>query len=80
MLITYAVRDMLRQRIYGLALGLEDLNDHGALRQDIAMQTTVGVDREVASAPTQCRLENWSHRQATFWLHLAVRSINLVTK
>jgi Transposase DDE domain group 1 len=51
------VRDMLRQRVYGLALGWEDLNDHGALRCDLAMQTAVGVDRAVASAPTLCRLE-----------------------
>lgn len=29
--IKHAVRDMLRQRVYGLALGWEDLNDHGAL-------------------------------------------------
>jgi hypothetical protein len=69
LLITHAVRDMLRQRIYGLALGWEDLNDHGALRQDIAMQTAVGVDREVASAPTLCRLENWADRQAAWGLH-----------
>ncbi len=57
LLIKHGVRDMLRQRVYGLALGWEDLNDHGALRQDAAMQTAVGVDREVASAPTLCRLE-----------------------
>jgi len=69
LLITHAVRDMLRQRVYGLALGWEDLNDHAALRQDIAMQTAVGVDREVASAPTLCRLENWSDRQAAWGLH-----------
>ena len=37
LLITHAVRDMLRQRVYGLALGWEDLNDHGALRHDVAM-------------------------------------------
>jgi len=69
LLITHAVRDMMRQRVYGLALGWEDLNDHAALRQDIAMQTAVGVDREVASAPTLCRLENWSDRQAAWGLH-----------
>lgn len=69
LLITHAVRDMLRQRIYGLALGWEDLNDHATLRQDIAMQTAVGVEREVASAPTLCRLENWSDRQAAWGLH-----------
>lgn len=32
-------RDILRQRVDGLALGWEDLNDHTALRQDVAMQT-----------------------------------------
>ncbi len=37
LLITHSVRDMLRQRVYGLALGWEDLNDHGALRRDVAM-------------------------------------------
>ncbi|MBS0448524.1 MAG: IS1380 family transposase [Proteobacteria bacterium] len=64
LLITHAVRDMLRQRVYGLALGWEDLNDHKALRCDVAMQTAVGVDREVASAPALCRLEKWAD-QAT---------------
>ncbi len=62
LLITHGVRDMLRQRVYGLALGWEDLNDHKALRCDVAMQTAVGVDREVASAPTLCRLEKWADR------------------
>ena len=69
LLIKHGVRDMLRQRVYGLALGWEDLNDHGALRQDVAMQTAVGVDREVASAPTLCRLENWSDRATARRLH-----------
>ena len=62
LLVTHAVRDMLRQRVYGLALGWEDLNDHKGLRCDVAMQTAVGVDHEVASAPTLCRLENWADR------------------
>lgn len=69
LLITHAVRDMLRQRVYALALGWEDLNDHSTLREDIAMQTAVGVEREVASAPTLCRLESWSDRQAAWGLH-----------
>ena len=69
LLITHAVRDMLRQRVYGLALGWEDLNDHKALRRDLAMQTAVGVDREVASAPTLCRLESWANRATAVRLH-----------
>ena len=56
----------LRQRVYGLTLGWEDLNDHGALRSDVAMQTAVGVEHEVANVPTLCRLEKWAD-QATAW-------------
>jgi hypothetical protein len=69
LLTTHAVRDMLRQRVYGLALGWEDLNDHKALRCDVALQTAVGVDREVASAPTLCRLESWADRATAVRLH-----------
>lgn len=68
-LITHGVRDMLRQRVYGLALGWEDLSDHGALREDVAIQTAIGVDREVASAPTLCRLEKWADRTTAWRLH-----------
>ena len=69
LLIKHGVRSMLRQRVYGLALGWEDLNDHGALRQDVAMQTAVGVDLEMASAPTLCRLEKWADRATAWRLH-----------
>ena len=51
LLITHGVADMLRQRVYGLALGWEDLNDHGSLRDDVAMQTAVGVDRASGQRP-----------------------------
>ena len=43
LLIKHGVRDMLRQRVYGLTLGWEDLNDHGALRAD--------MPREIGSSP-----------------------------
>ena len=33
LLIKHAVRDMLRQRVYGLALGWEDLSDLASLRE-----------------------------------------------
>lgn len=69
LLIKHTVRDMLRQRVYGLALGWEDLNDHGALRADVAIQTAVGIEREVASAPTLCRLEKWANRATAWRLH-----------
>lgn len=40
--ITHTIQDMLRQRIYGLALGYEDLNDHDTLRKDT---TNIGRER-----------------------------------
>ena len=30
----HALEDLLRQRLYGLALGYEDLNDHDTVRKD----------------------------------------------
>ena len=61
--------DLLRQRIYGLALGYEDLNDHASLRRDPAWQTALERDEELASSPTLCRLENRVKRQAAFAFH-----------
>ena len=67
--ITHSVRDMLRQRVYGLVQGWEDLNDHAQLRTDVAYQTAVGRDDELASAPTLCRLEKLGTRAAAIKLH-----------
>ena len=60
---------MVRQRIYGLALGYEDLNDHDALRQDLALQTAVEKDRVLASASTLCRFEQRAGRHEAVRLH-----------
>lgn len=54
---------MLRQRVYGLALGYEDLNDHGTLRDDPAFQTFVECDRSLAHPSTLCRFENRADRE-----------------
>ncbi|MCK5850445.1 MAG: IS1380 family transposase [Kiritimatiellae bacterium] len=55
--------ELLKQRIYGLALGYEDLNDHNTLRDDLAFQTSVESDKALASSPTLCRLENRADRE-----------------
>jgi hypothetical protein len=34
LLVRHQVREMVAQRVYGLALGYEDLNDHDQLRED----------------------------------------------
>ncbi len=41
-LIDHSVEELLRQRIFGLALGYEDLNDHDQLRHDPLLATLVG--------------------------------------
>jgi hypothetical protein len=40
--IEHSVEDLLRQRLYGLALGYEDLNDHEQLRSDVLLAAVVG--------------------------------------
>jgi hypothetical protein len=43
-LIEHPVLDLLRQRIYGLALGYEDLNDHDQLRSDPLLAAVCGKE------------------------------------
>ena len=75
----HSVLSMLRQRVYGLAAGYEDLNDQDRLRQDLAWQTAVERDRPGASSSTLCRLENRAQRQAAVDIHagLAARAEQL---
>jgi hypothetical protein len=42
LLITHQLTEMLSQRIYGLALGYEDINDHEQLRHDPLMAVLSG--------------------------------------
>jgi hypothetical protein len=67
--ITHRQVDLLRQRVYGLALGYEDLNDHDTLRHDLAWQTALERDEELASDSTLCRLEQRVDRKAALAFH-----------
>lgn len=49
-LVKHSVEEMVSQRIYGLALGYEDLNDHEQLRQDPLMRVLAGKPDEEALA------------------------------
>ena len=66
--ITHDLRTLLAQRIFAIAMGYEDLNDHDGLRNDPLLQlvTERGIDTEqpLASASTLCRLENRIDRKA----------------
>ena len=58
--------DLIRQRVYGIALGYEDLNDHETLRHDLALQTAVDRDQRLSSPSTLCRFENRMDREAAW--------------
>ena len=60
---------IVRQRVYSLALGYEDLNDHDELRRDLALQTAVESDRALASSSTLCRFEQRAGRAEAVRLH-----------
>ena len=68
-LIVHSQLDLLRQRVYAIVQGYEDLNDHGQLRQDTLLQSVLDRDEPLASAPTLCRLENRASRAAAWALH-----------
>src|SRR5258708_16989534 len=67
--IEHSLESMLRQRIYGLALGYEDLNDHDSLRKDLLWQTAAERGEELASCSTLCRLENRAGRKGAWLIH-----------
>ena len=62
--VVHSQLSLLRQRVYGLCLGYEDLNDHQELRRDPAIQTAVERSEVLASQATLCRLEHRMDRQA----------------
>ena len=62
----HSLLDLLRQRVYGIALGYEDLNDHDTLRHDLALQTAVERDEVLSSSSTLCRFENRMGREAAW--------------
>jgi hypothetical protein len=64
--VRHSIEQMLRQRIYAIAAGYEDLNDHSTLREDPVMQVVAERDQGVplASPSTLCRLENGPDRRS----------------
>ncbi|MSQ21214.1 MAG: hypothetical protein EXR39_17135 [Betaproteobacteria bacterium] len=63
---------LLRQRVFASVQGYEDLSDHGTRRTDVLMQTMQTAcerARALARAPTLCRLENRTTRQAAWAIH-----------
>ncbi len=69
LMIQHSQESLLRQRIYGIALGYEDLNDHDSLRHDLLWQTAIDRDQELGSCATLCRLENRAGRREAWLMH-----------
>ncbi len=67
--IEHSLGSMLRQRIYELALGYEDLNDHDTLRKDPLWQTDSERTEQLASCSTLCRFENRAGRTEARLMH-----------
>jgi hypothetical protein len=67
--VVHSQLSLLQQRVYGLCLGYEDLNDHQTLRHDPAIQTAVNRLSPLASQSTLCRLENRADKKALFAVH-----------
>jgi hypothetical protein len=67
--ITHWLETLLQQRIYGLALGYEDLNDHDGLRHDPLWQAAAERDEALGSSSTLCRWENRAGRKEAWLMH-----------
>jgi len=73
--VKHSVLEMLSQRIYGLALGYEDLNDHEQLRKDPVFGILAGreeLSEPLAGKSTLNRLELGTaakdrYKKITFW-------------
>lgn len=74
-LIEHTITEMLAQRIYGLALGYEDINDHEQLRKDPVFGILAGredLEQPLAGKSTLNRMElgmgiNNRYKKITFW-------------
>lgn len=74
-LVDHSILEMLSQRIYGLALGYEDINDHEQLRTDPVFGILAGreeLDQPLAGKSTLNRMELGAgtqdrYKKITFW-------------
>lgn len=67
--VEHSVYDMLQQRVFGIALGYEDLNDHTTLRHDDMFKLTVGKEDSLASMSTLSRFENSMGKKVALDIH-----------
>jgi hypothetical protein len=74
-LVEHTIQEMLAQRIYGLALGYEDINDHEQLRKDPVFGVLAGreaLEEPLAGKSTLNRMELGTgimdrYKKITYW-------------
>jgi len=74
-MVNHSIQEMLSQRIYGLALGYEDINDHEQLRKDPVFGILAGreeLNEPLAGKSTLNRMELGTgakdrYKKITFW-------------
>ena len=62
--VKHKVIEMIRQRVYGIISGNEDLNDHDHLKDDELFQSIACKDKALATSSTLSRFENSAVRQS----------------
>lgn len=67
--VQHTLKAMLQQRLFAIAAGYEDLNDHERLRSDWALQTAVEQFTPLASTATLYRFEAAMNREAIIESH-----------
>lgn len=74
--VEHPLVELLRQRVYGIALGYEDCNDATTLRRDPVLKACCDLDpladRNLASQPTLSRLENEAGPKACYLMARAI--------
>lgn len=67
--VQHSLKTMLQQRLFAIAAGYEDLNDHERLRSDLSLQVAVERFSPLASTTTLYRFEAAMDRQAIIESH-----------
>jgi hypothetical protein len=67
--IRHSRESQLKQRVFGIALGYEDLNDHDTLRKDEGLQLALNQRLAASSSSTLCRFEHAMGRREAVALH-----------
>ena len=67
--VRHSLPSMVAQRVYGLAAGYEDFNDHQQLRFDQILQSAIGRDEALAGKSTLSRMERGVDRQSIVEAH-----------